>query len=427
MGKTQIRVGLLGFGTVGSAFASLLERQRSDIAARTGLEIFISQIAVRDITKERPNLDAKMTLTDEPHTVVTSSEVDVVVELVGGLDPSKDLIENALREGKPVITANKELLSKDGKNLFSIADQNKVDLLFEAAVAGGVPLIRVLRESLLGEPVEKVIGIVNGTTNYILSQMEEKGVPYDDALLEAQQLGYAESDPTADVTGQDAASKAAIIAMVAFGADICFDDVLFEGIEDITSSDMAFAQKAGATIKLLAMVTKSDDEIEARVYPAMLPNSHPLASVRDSFNAVFIEGKAVDNLMLFGRGAGGMPTASAVLGDVIDASLNLSKGTYRSVGKLEKVSLMHSDDRKSSYYISVQVVDEPGVLADVASVFDGNRMSIESMEQEGLGREARLGFITHEAEENRLESTLTQLSDLSCVEKLGTIIRVLEA
>ena len=427
MGKTQIRVGLLGFGTVGSAFASLLERQRSDIAARTGLEIFISQIAVRDITKERPNLDAKVTLTDEPHTVVTSSEVDVVVELVGGLDPSKDLIENALREGKPVITANKELLSKDGKNLFSIADQNEVDLLFEAAVAGGVPLIRVLRESLLGEPVEKVIGIVNGTTNYILSQMEEKGVPYDDALLEAQQLGYAESDPTADVTGQDAASKAAIIAMVAFGADICFDDVLFEGIEDITSSDMAFAQKAGATIKLLAMVTKSDDEIEARVYPAMLPNSHPLASVRDSFNAVFIEGKAVDNLMLFGRGAGGMPTASAVLGDVIDASLNLSKDTYRSVGKLEKVSLMHSDDRKSSYYISVQVVDEPGVLADVASVFDGNRMSIESMEQEGLGREARLGFITHEAEENRLESTLTQLSDLSCVEKLGTIIRVLEA
>ena len=411
MGKTQIRVGLLGFGTVGSAFASLLERQRSDIAARTGLEIFISQIAVRDITKERPNLDAKVTLTDEPNTVVTSSEVDVVVELVGGLDPSKDLIENALREGKPVITANKELLSKDGKNLFSIADQNKVDLLFEAAVAGGVPLIRVLRESLLGEPVEKVIGIVNGTTNYILSQMEEKGVPYDDALLEAQQLGYAESDPTADVTGQDAASKAAIIAMVAFGADICFDDVLFEGIEDITSSDMAFAQKAGATIKLLAMVTKSDDEIEARVYPAMLPNSHPLASVRDSFNAVFIEGKAVDNLMLFGRGAGGMPTASAVLGDVIDASLNLSKDTYRSVGKLEKVSLMHSDERKSSYYISVQVVDEPGVLADVASVFDGNRMSIESMEQEGLGREARLGFITHEAEENRLESTLTQLSD----------------
>ena len=427
MGKTQIRVGLLGFGTVGSAFASLLERQRSDIAARTGLEIFISQIAVRDITKERPNLDAKVTLTDEPNTVVTSSEVDVVVELVGGLDPSKDLIENALREGKPVITANKELLSKDGKNLFSIADQNKVDLLFEAAVAGGVPLIRVLRESLLGEPVEKVIGIVNGTTNYILSQMEEKGVPYDDALLEAQQLGYAESDPTADVTGQDAASKAAIIAMVAFGADICFDDVLFEGIEDITSSDMAFAQKAGATIKLLAMVTKSDDEIEARVYPAMLPNTHPLASVRDSFNAVFIEGKAVDNLMLFGRGAGGMPTASAVLGDVIDASLNLSKDTYRSVGKLEKVSLMHSDERKSSYYISVQVVDEPGVLADVASVFDGNRMSIESMEQEGLGREARLGFITHEAEENRLESTLTQLSDLSCVEKLGTIIRVLEA
>ena len=427
MGKSRIRIGLLGYGTVGSAFVDLLESQKSTILLRTGLELVVTHVAVSDLNKDRPGLDAQTLLTDKPSEVIKNNEVDLVVELMGGLLPARDLVKAALENNKPVITANKELLSKEGKYLFALAGERNVDLLFEAAVAGGIPLIRVLRQSLLGEPVEKIMGIVNGTTNYILSQMEEKAMPYSEALLEAQKLGYAESDPTADVSGQDAASKAAIIAMVAFGADVSLDDVLFEGIQNISSADVAFANRAGCAIKLLAMVSKHEDELEVQVYPALLPNSHPLSSVRDSFNAVFVEGTAVDSLMLFGRGAGGMPTASAVLGDVIDAALNLSNKTYRGMEDLKEVPLLPSGEQKSAYYVSVQVADEPGVLATVASVFAKSDISIQTMEQEGMGREAHLIFITHEVEESRLEGALSQLSNLSCVEKLGTVIRVLEA
>ena len=427
MGKSQISIGLLGFGNVGSAFVNLLESQKSVIFAKTGLELVVTHVAVNDLSKDRLGLDAQTLLTDKAHEITVNPEVDLVVELMGGLLPAKDIVEAALQSGKPVITANKELLSKEGKYLFSLAAEREVDLLFEAAVAGGVPLIRVLRESLLGEPVEKIMGIVNGTTNYILSQMEEKAMPYNEALQEAQRLGYAESDPTADVGGQDAASKAAIIAMVAFGANVSLSDVRFEGIESIKSVDIAFAKRAGCTIKLLAMVSKHGDELEVQVYPAMLPKGHPLSAVRDSFNAVFVEGEALDSLMLFGRGAGGMPTASAVLGDVIDAAINLSKETYRDMGDLNEISLLQGGEQKSAYYVSVQVADEPGVLATVASVFGENDISIQTMEQEGMEKEARLVFITHEAEESSLEGVLTQLSKLSCVEKLGTVIRVLEA
>ncbi len=427
MGKNRIRIGLLGYGTVGSAFVDLLESQKSTILLRTGLELVVTHVAVSDLNKDRPGLDAQTLLTDKPSEVIKNNEVDLVVELMGGLLPARDLVKAALENNKPVITANKELLSKEGKYLFALAGERNVDLLFEAAVAVGIPLIRVLRQSLLGEPVEKIMGIVNGTTNYILSQMEEKAMPYSEALLEAQKLGYAESDPTADVSGQDAASKAAIIAMVAFGADVSLDDVLFEGIQNISSADVAFASRTGCAIKLLAMVSKHEDELEVQVYPALLPNSHPLSSVRDSFNAVFVEGTAVDSLMLFGRGAGGMPTASAVLGDVIDAALNLSNKTYRGMEDLKEVSILPSGEQKSAYYVSVQVVDEPGVLATVASVFAKSDISIQTMEQEGMGREAHLVFITHEVEESRLEGALSQLSNLSCVEKLGTVIRVLEA
>jgi len=427
MGKSRIRIGLLGYGTVGSAFVDLLESQKSTILLRTGLELVVTHVAVSDLSKDRPGLDAQTILTDKPSEVIKNNEVDLVVELMGGLSPARDLVKAALENNKPVITANKELLSKEGKYLFMLAGERNVDLLFEAAVAGGIPLIRVLRQSLLGEPVEKIMGIVNGTTNYILSQMEEKAMPYSEALSEAQKLGYAESDPTADVSGQDAASKAAIIAMVAFGADVSLDDVLFEGIQNISSADVAFASRAGCAIKLLAVVSKHEDELEVQVYPALLPSSHPLSSVRDSFNAVFVEGTAVDSLMLFGRGAGGMPTASAVLGDVIDAALNLSNKTYRGMEDLKEVSVLPSGEQKSAYYVSVQVIDEPGVLATVASVFAKSDISIQTMEQEGMGREAHLVFITHEVEESRLEGALSQLSNLSCVEKLGTVIRVLEA
>ncbi len=425
MSNSPIRLGILGCGVVGEALVALIESQRQVIASRTGIEIEIGAIAVSDISKERSEwVDVSM-LTKNPEDIVSSPDIDVIVELIGGIEPAQILVETALKNGKPVITANKELLSKEGPSLFRLADSKRVDLLFEAAVAGGVPLMRVLRESLIGEPLKRVIGIVNGTTNFILSQMEETGSTYEDALAEAQKLGFAESDPTADVSGQDAASKAAVIAMVAFGAEISLSEVPYEGISSITSEDIAFAKKSNRTVKLLAIVDRTEEAIEIRVHPAMLPNDHPLSSVRDSYNAVFVEGQAVDSLMLYGRGAGGMPTASAVLGDVIGASKNLLSETFRGVGELSPIALKKIEDQQNAYYINVQVIDEPGVLADVASVFGENKISIRSMEQEGLGGEARLVFITHAANERNLEETLTQLGELHCVEEVGTTIQVI--
>ena len=426
MGKTPIRLGILGCGVVGDALVALISDQQEVIASRTGIEIIIEAIAVNDLEKNRGEWIDRSILTDKPEDIVSSSKVDVVVELIGGTSPSKKLVETAIKNGKPVVTANKELLSKEGPSLFNLADTNGVDLLFEAAVAGGVPLMRVLRESLIGEPLDRVIGIVNGTTNFILSQMAETGATYEDALMEAQRLGFAESDPTADVSGQDAASKAAIIAMVAFGAQISLNDVPYQGISEINSADIAFAKKSNRTVKLLAVAEQSNGSIEVNVYPAMRPNEHPLSSVRDSYNAVFVEGQAIDSLMLYGRGAGGKPTASAVLGDVIGASNNLVGGTCRGVGELRPIELKEMDEQQSAYYISVQVIDEPGVLANVASVFGENNISIRSMEQEGMGGEARLVFITHAANERNLRQTLSQLGQLSCVEKVGTTIRVIE-
>ncbi|HJM96861.1 MAG TPA: homoserine dehydrogenase, partial [Acidimicrobiales bacterium] len=355
MGKTPIRLGILGCGVVGDALVALISDQQEVIASRTGIEIIIEAIAVNDLEKNRGEWIDRSILTDKPEDIVSSSKVDVVVELIGGTSPSKKLVETAIKNGKPVVTANKELLSKEGPGLFNLADTNGVDLLFEAAVAGGVPLMRVLRESLIGEPLDRVIGIVNGTTNFILSQMAETGATYEDALMEAQRLGFAESDPTADVSGQDAASKAAIIAMVAFGAQISLNDVPYQGISEINSADIAFAKKSNRTVKLLAVAEQSNGSIEVNVYPAMLPNEHPLSSVRDSYNAVFVEGQAIDSLMLYGRGAGGKPTASAVLGDVIGASNNLVGGTCRGVGELRPIELKEMDEQQSAYYISVQV------------------------------------------------------------------------
>ncbi|MAT01630.1 MAG: homoserine dehydrogenase [Acidimicrobiaceae bacterium] len=426
MGNAPIQIGILGCGVVGDALVTLIDEQRDVIEARTGINLNIKAIAVSNLEKQRGEAVDRTMLTDKPELVVSSPEIDIVVELIGGTQPIKGLVETAIQNGKPVVTANKELLSKEGPDLFSLADGKGVDLLFEAAVAGGVPLMRVLRESLIGEPLDRVTGIVNGTTNFILSQMTETGATYENALSEAQSLGYAESDPTADVSGQDAASKAAIIAMVAFGANVSLNDVYYEGITAISSADIAFAKKSQRTVKLLAVVDRSDEAIEVKVYPAMLPNEHPLSSVRDSFNAVFVEGQAVDSLMLYGRGAGGKPTASAVLGDIISASKNLLSDTSRGIGELRNFALKNLDAQENAYYISVQVIDEPGVLAKVASVFGDNNVSIRSMEQEGMGGEARLVFITHAANESDLRETLTQLSGLKWVEKIGTTIRVIE-
>ncbi len=427
---TPVRVALLGCGNVGSALATLVAGQHDEIQLRTGLDITITGIAVRDLSIDRGIDVAPEVFTDDISSLVIADNVDIVIELIGGIEPAKSLILAALAAGKPVITGNKALLAEHGAELYKAAEAGGVDLLFEAAVAGGIPLMRPLRESLLGEPINRVLGIINGTTNYILTQMTENGASYQDALAEAQELGYAEADPTADVEGFDAGAKAAIIATIAFGASVVADDVHHEGISTITKSDIEYAGRNGHVIKLVAVAERlaatdgGPDEIAVRVHPAMVPLSHPLAAVRDSFNAVFIEGGAVGELMLYGRGAGGEPTASAVLGDLIDAAANWRAGTHAYFGPLPVAAIRSIDDLESAYCLTLNVRDETGVLAEVATTFGNHGVSIKSMEQSGLGDEAQIIFITHVAPERDVRATLDELRNLDRVRSVGAVLRV---
>ncbi len=426
MAPTTVRVGLLGCGVVGGSLVGLLAARGEDIQARTGLRFEIGPVAVRSLDKPRAaDLDPSHFTTD-PSEVVDDPDVDVVVELMGGIEPARTLVAKALANGKPVVTANKALLASVGAELFTIADAAGVDLLFEAAVAGGIPFIRPLRESLAGEHISRVMGIVNGTTNYILTKMTEDGAAYEDALAEAQALGYAEADPSADVEGHDAAAKAAIIGSIAYGSQIVIDDVYTEGITGITPTDIAQATKLGYVIKLLAIVESFGvDGVAARVHPTLVPDTHPLASVRDSFNAVFVEGAAVGDLMFYGRGAGGGPTASAVLGDLIDAAGNRLKGTHASITTGEPAPIVPISQLSSAYYLNLDVLDRPGALAAVAGIFGQRGVSIQAMEQIGMGAEARVLFITHTAREADLLATLDDLREHADVDRVNTVLRVL--
>ena len=425
MTSAPVRIGLLGCGNVGAALVGLLAQQGDDIEARTGLRLELTRVAVRDLTKDRGAALPAGALVDDAAAVVADPDVDVVVELISGIEPARSLVLDALKAGKPVVTGNKALLADHGAELYAAADTAGVDLLFEAAVAGGIPLIRPLRESLVGEPVSRVMGIVNGTTNYILTRMSEEGASYADALAEAQSLGYAEADPTADVEGYDAGAKAAIIASIAFGVNVVSSDVYHEGISKVTADDITFAHRLGYEVKLLAIAEQGDDgSVGVRVHPAMLPKAHPLATVREAFNAVFVEGDSVGQLMFYGRGAGGGPTASAVLGDLIDAASNLRSGTHASIGRLPRARLSPLDDVRCEYYLNLEVADRPGVLHSVAGVFAEHGVSIRSMEQEGLGDEARLVFITHDATEASMKATLRDLDGLDAVDRITSVIRV---
>jgi len=419
-----VKVGLLGCGNVGGALVALVDEQRDAIADRTGLRIEVARVAVRNSAKRRGVELPPDALTNDATSVVEDPSVDVVVELIGGIEPARELILTALQNGKAVVTGNKELLADVGGELFEAAEKAGVDLLFEAAVAGGIPLIRPLRESLAGERLQRILGIVNGTTNFILTRMTEQGSTFHEALAEAQELGYAERDPTADVEGFDAAAKAAIIATVAFGVRVVAGDVYNEGISGVTPADIAFAARLGYVVKLLAVAEADDRGVAVRVHPAMVPKDHPLAAVRESFNAVFIEGAAVGELMLYGKGAGGRPTASAVLGDVIDAAANRRRGTHAGLGLLGKARIRHIEELSSEYYVALEVVDRPGVLAAVAGVFGTHGVSIKQMEQEGIGEDARLILITHTAVERAMQATLSDLRDLDVVERVGSLLRV---
>ena len=423
-----VRIGLLGFGNVGGALVRLIGEQRADIASLTGIDLTVTRVAVNDLTKDRPGLGDAL-LTDQASEVIGAEDVDLVVELVGSVELAREWISNALRAGKSVVTGNKALLAAHGRELFDLASANDVELLFEASVAGAIPLMRTLQQSLRGEPIDRIMGIVNGTTNYMLSAMTEDGADYAEILAEAQRLGYAEADPTADVEGHDAQAKAAIIATVAFGVAVTADHVPVEGISGVTATDIANAKRLGYVIKLLAVVERVGEqapyEISARVNPTMVPLSHPLATVRGSFNAVFIEGGALDELMLYGRGAGGRPTASAVLGDIIDAAQGVAHGSIRTIPALGDALVRAREAATSAFYLDLAVDDRPGVLGEVAGVFGANGVSIKSMEQEGLGAEATLAFITHQASEANIAATIEKLASLPNVNRVGALYRVI--
>jgi homoserine dehydrogenase len=458
-----LQVGLLGCGNVGGALVHLLVHDGDRIGARTGLRLELRTVAVRSLSRERSAPVPPGALTVDAQAVVYDPNVDIVVEVMGGIEPARTLILAALKTGKPVVTANKELLANCGAELFEAASTAGVDLLFESSVAGAIPLIRPLRESLAGERIRRIMGIVNGTTNFILSRMSESSTSYHDALAEAQSLGYAERDPTADVEGFDAAAKAAILANVAFGARVVAGDVYREGISAITEEDIAVARQLGYTVKLLAIVehagplgfpigagesaapgSAGTESVAVRVHPAMVPLTHPLAAVRDSFNAVFVEGDAVGELMFLGRGAGGMPTAGAVLGDLLDAAHNLTTGGAGRSPALRRVPITPIDDLQSAYYLTLQVADRPGVLHAVSGVLGQHRVSVRLMEQVGLPASggtggagsdtpgsrlpgesgARLVFVTHPAFERDVQACLHDLRRLDVVERIGGLLRV---
>jgi homoserine dehydrogenase len=425
MSERTIRVGMLGCGTVGAAVIRLLHEHADDIVRRAGCGIEVARVAVLDADRPRDVPVPRDAFTTDLVSIVDDPGIDVVCELIGGIEPARAISLRALANGKPVVTANKELLATDGQELFEAADAASVDLLFEASVAGGVPLIRPLRESLAGERVSRLLGIVNGTTNFILTQMSEHGWSFEESLVEAKRLGYAEADPTADVEGFDAAAKCAILASIAFTSRVVAEDVFREGITRITAQDIADAKRMGYVVKLLAIAELDGGEISARVHPAMIPVAHPLAAVRDAFNAVFVEGEKVGQLMFYGPGAGGDATATSVVGDLIAAARNRISGG-RGMGCTFALDrrIRPMDDTMGQYYLNLHVADRPGVLAEIAGDFGHNGVSIERVWQEGRGDEAALVFITHRAQEGALQKTLQELRESTAVRAIASVLRV---
>ncbi|SER22684.1 homoserine dehydrogenase [Lentzea xinjiangensis] len=423
-----IRVALLGCGTVGTEVVRLLTDQADDLTQRIGAPVELAGIAVR-----RPNKHREVPehlLTTDAAALVTSADVDVVVEVIGGIDPTRGLLLDALRAGKSVVTANKALLAEHGPDLFEAADASGADLYFEAAVAGAIPLLRPLRESLAGDRITRVMGIVNGTTNFILSAMDATGAGYAETLEEASRLGYAEADPTADVDGFDAASKAAILASLAFHTRVTAADVYREGIRAVSAADIAAARGLGRTVKLLAICERvtapsGQESVAVRVHPAMIPRTHPLASVNGAFNAVFVEADAAGEMMFYGQGAGGAPTASAVLGDLVAVARNQVAGgrgpRESAYAALPAQPMGHTPTR---YHISLDVADKAGVLSQVAAVFAEHDVSIAAVRQEGRVEDASLVIVTHAATDAALRSTVDKIGGLPVVRDVVSVMRV---
>jgi homoserine dehydrogenase len=420
-----LRIALLGCGVVGSQVARLLTEQASDLAARAGGRLEIAGIAVRRPELARISGVDDSLLTGDPVALVTRPDVDIVVELIGGIEPARSLVLAALDSGRSVVTANKALLASDGAALHKAASANGADLYYEAAVAGAIPLLRALRESLAGDTVRRVLGIVNGTTNFILDRMDSEGSDFGTALAQAQGLGYAEADPTADLQGHDAAAKAAILAGLAFHSQITSADVYTEGIAGITAQDITSARALGFVIKLLAICERTDGGVSVRVHPAMLPRVHPLAAVRDAYNAVFVEAEAAGRLMFYGAGAGGQPTASAVLGDIVAVARNQRAGLRGpEPATYAELPVVPMTDALTRYYVSLDVADRPGVLAPVADSFARRGVSIKAVHQEGRGEDATLIIVTHTAREAALADTVADLAAMDAVRAVDSVLRV---
>lgn len=414
---------MLGCGVVGGSVARELASNSKDLAARSGAQLQLAKVAVRTISKRDGVPDAL--LTTDAKSVVDDPEIDLIVEVMGGIEPARELILQAIANGKSVVTANKALLASHGADLYNAAEKAGVDLYYEAAVAGAIPIIRPLRESLVGDRINRVMGIVNGTTNFILTKMDEQGLPFDVVLKEAQALGYAEADPTADVEGHDAAAKAAILAGLAFHSRVTAADVYCEGITKLTAQDVITAKAMNKVIKLIAIAERTEKGISVRVHPMMLDRSHPLASVREAFNAVFVESEGAGQLMFYGRGAGGAPTASAILGDVVAVSRHLvagSKGPAES--DYADLGIAPLGVAITKYAIRLSVNDKPGVLAAVANTFASEAVSIQTVRQTGRGDEAELTVVTHRGTEAALQATVKKLAELDAVREVESVIRV---
>ena len=420
-----LKVGMLGCGNVGSQIARLLVANKADLASRSGAQLELVKVAVKDIKAKRDGIATSL-LTDDPYSVVNDPEIDLIIEVIGGISPAKELILAAFKNGKSVVTANKALLAKEGAALYQAAGEANVDLYYEAAVAGAIPILRPLRESLVGDHVTRIMGIVNGTTNYILTKMDESGTAFADALKQAQELGFAEADPTADVEGIDASDKAAILAGLAFHSRVTDKDVYREGITKITATDVKVAKAMDMVIKLLAITElTASGEISVRVHPALISRTHPLASVRESFNAVFVEAQSAGQMMFYGRGAGGEPTASAVLGDLVAVARHrVSGGLGPKESDYADLKIAPIGETKTRYLIRLNVADKPGVLESVAHVFASHQVSIQTVRQTGAGDKAELIVMTHSSTESSLSSTVKDLGKLSAVTDVASVLRV---
>ncbi|WP_300682418.1 homoserine dehydrogenase [Nocardioides sp.] len=420
-----LNVAVLGCGSVGSQVVRLLQEQSADLAARVGAPLNLVGVAVRRLDAPREIELPDELLTTDAAALVAREDVDLVIEVIGGIEPARTLILSALEHGASVVTANKALLAEDGPTLFEAAEKAGRDLYFEAAVAGAIPILRPLQESLVGDRVLKVMGIVNGTTNFILDKMDTFGAGFEETLAEAQELGYAEADPTADVEAFDAAAKAAILASLAFHTRVTAADVHREGIVEVTATDVASAKAMGSVVKLLAIAELKDEDVSVRVHPVMIPRTHPLANVREAFNAVFVEAESAGQLMFYGRGAGGAPTASAVLGDLVTAARHVvggSRGTGESA--YAERAILPMGETITRYHLSLDVADKPGVLASVALTFADHGVSIQTVRQEGRGNDAQLVVVSHEATDAQLAATVEALRGMETVRGVTSVMRV---